>query len=285
MCMLTRPGLGWQPDLPDPRDYAPGDPEIRDALQQLAAPSVAAHNPPQVDLRDYFAAVTDQGSLNSSTAHACVAQVNYFQGRVYGSTQERSTKFVYKNARRLRHVTGDVGSEIRVTLKALVRFGLPPAEHVPDEHGDCDQEMDPFLYQFADELSAMKYVRLDSRNLSGVDTLQRVKAFLAAGFPSVFGFSVPRSLSADPDFPYRPSFDGLHGGVAAVAAGYDDRRIRATTKGALLIRTSWGQKWGEEGYGWLPYAYVEEQIASDFWIILKEDWLASDEFTRPPIFE
>ena len=57
------------------------------------------------------------------------------------------------------------------------------------------------------------------------------------------------------------------GGHAISAFGYDDE------KGALLIRNSWGEEWGENGYGWLPYEYVLQGLVQDFWSVLKQDWI------------
>lgn len=66
-----------------------------------------------------------------------------------------------------------------------------------------------------------------------------------------------------------------------MAVGYDNARRVRSTKGALRVRMSWGEDWGEGGYGWLPYAYVERGLAVDFWTLLRPDWLASGEFLRP----
>ncbi len=98
-----------------------------------------------------------------------------------------------------------------------------------------------------------------------------------------FGFSVPDSLSRDADVPFRPTFDAVRGGQAAIAIGYDNGRLNATV-GALLIRCSWGEAWGEAGYGWLPYAFVEQRLAVDFWTIVKPAWLESGEFRNPLLF-
>jgi C1A family cysteine protease len=48
------------------------------------------------------------------------------------------------------------------------------------------------------------------------------------------------------------------GGHAICAAGYDDK------KKLIKFKNSWSAKWGDKGYGYLPYAYIERYMM-DAW--------------------
>jgi C1A family cysteine protease len=273
------PGLGWRPDLPDVRDFSPDSPRV----QTLLAPLRVDHGSRgigQVDLREYFPMPTHQLSANCSCAHTCISLIEYFQRRSMGQTTTLSRLFLYKASRRLLGLSGNVCTDMRSTLKAIKLFGVPPERYWPYVEETMDDEPDAFLYSFGDPYKSICYVRLDTRASSGKRTLRIVKAFLAAGFPIGFGFPVPSSISSAPDIPFRPRYDSVCGGQAVAAVGYDDNRIVAS-RGALLIRNSWGSSWGEKGYGWLPYEYVTNLLAADFWTILKPEWLEHAQVRRP----
>ena len=59
---------------------------------------------------------------------------------------------------------------------------------------------------------------------------------------------------------------------------YDDNRKIGKDKGALKIRNSWGTAWGEAGYGWLPYSYIEAGLADDFWCLVKAEYVQTGQF-------
>ncbi len=273
--------LGWQKSLPDFRDFSLESPEIRAMLDRLAPIPTSLEDVSGAEsLLSYLPEVDDQLQLNSSPAQACVDLVQYFDRRALGRMVKLSKLFVYQVTQRLLGNLANGSMDLRSTLKAITSFGIPYEQHWPYDLEKVNEEPAPFLYAFADRFRSIRYVRLDGRNQTGQETLALVKSLLDAGFPSVFGFSVPTSISRDGDIPYRPTFDTIQGGQAVVAVGYDDERL-GSTKGALQFRNSWGRDWGDEGYGWLPYAYVEEQLAADFWTIVSDEWLDSDEFLRP----
>ena len=52
------------------------------------------------------------------------------------------------------------------------------------------------------------------------------------------------------------------GGHAILAVGFDQKSER------FIFRNSWGKKWGRDGYGSIPFDYVET-LGGDFWTIRK----------------
>jgi C1A family cysteine protease len=281
MAHFAPQGFGWLPSAPDFRDYGPDTPRVVALLKRLVQNGESDEaRPTSVDLRDYFVEVEDQLELGASTAHACIGLVQYFERRANGRLLRPSRLFLYQNALRLSGMAADCGANLRTALEAMIACGVPPERFWPYKPEKLAAQPDGFLYSFREPYGDLIYVRLDNRKSSGGRNLQVIKAFLAAGFPAAFGFSVPNSLTSDGNIAYRPTFDSALGGQAMVAVGYDDRWLRGS-RGALLVRSSWGPAWGEDGYGWLPYAYVEEQLAMDFYTLLHRHWIDSGEFQAP----
>lgn len=294
-------GMGWLPDYPSIKDYIPelndvplklkalGQKDsIRAMLTKVGAAQPSKALPPAVDLRPWCSPIENQGALGSCTANAGVGVVEYFERRAFGKHIDASRLFLYKATRNLLHWTGDTGAFLRTTMEGLVLFGVPPEEYWPYVVADFDKEPTAFCYAFGQSYQAVTYYRLDPSGTPKDLLLARIKTYLAAGLPSMFGFTVYSSYvqaSTSGKFPFPTLGEKIVGGHAVVAVGYDDAmKIKNTnpggveTTGALLIRNSWGTGWGAGGYGWLPYDYVLKGLAVDWWSLLKNEWVDTGQF-------
>jgi len=287
--MIESLGLGWLPDYPDFRDYTEEEKSVKAMLTKVGVAKTAKLTiPVTVDLRAWCSPIENQGSLGSCTANAGVGLVEYFERRAYGKHIDASRLFLYKATRNLLHWTGDTGAFLRSTMGAMVLFGVPPEEYWKYVVADYEKEPPAFCYAFAQNYQAISYYRLDPTGTTKSTLLTRIKTNLAGGLPSMFGFTVYSSYtqaSATGKIPYPTAGEKIVGGHAVVAVGYDDNmKIKNTytgaveTKGALLIRNSWGTGWGSSGYGWLPYDYVLKGLAVDWWSLMKSEWVDTGAF-------
>ncbi|MBV9213075.1 MAG: C1 family peptidase [Actinobacteria bacterium] len=241
---------GWLPDLPDHRDllYAP--------------PPVAQRRLPRAaSLQDAMPPVFEQGALGSCTGQAIAAADQFEaerQGEGFGTP---SRLFIYYGEREIEgSVDRDSGAMIRDGFKVLARDGAPPETDWPYDISRFAERPPENAYADARLHRAVSYRRLPQ-------TATALRTCLAEGYPFVFGFTVYESFESDGvaatgrvEMP-APS-EGVLGGHAVVAVGYDDSEQRFT------VRNSWGQAWAAGGYFTMPYAYLlDASLASDLWTL------------------
>ncbi len=290
-------GTGWLPPKPDLRDYTADHPEIKSITKKLIPGAARQKGSSSVDLRQWCSPVENQGTLGACTAHAGTGIVEYYERRAFNKHIDGSRLFLYKVTRNLMQVTGDTGAFLRNVMGALALCGIPDEKYWPYNVADFDKEPTAFVYSVADNFEAMKYFCHDplspakatgsKAGSSQQDVLDSVKKYLEAGIPSMFGFwGFPSYNSSDikGGIPYPCQGESAQWGHAIVAVGYDDEKkiknlkCNKVSTGALLFRNSWGAEWGDNGYGWLPYDYVLNRVAQDFWSLIGMEWIDTGQF-------
>ncbi|KPC54590.1 C1 family peptidase [Amantichitinum ursilacus] len=249
--MLKTARYGWIPDLPDHRDHF-----------YAAPPSHLTALPASIDLRGQCPPVYDQGQLGSCTANGIAGAIQ-FDRKKQGASNDfvPSRLFIYYNERVIEHsVASDNGAQIRDGIKSVAK------------QGDCPETEWPYVVsKFADKPSAkcytdaLKYKAVQYQRVQ--QTLAQIKGCLAEGYPVVVGFTVYESFESDAVakdgvVPMPTSSETVIGGHCVLLVGYDD------ADSTFWFRNSWGDAWGLQGYGKMPYAYmVDTSLSSDFWTI------------------
>lgn len=239
---------GWRRDSLDHRDH------FRAVRPTFGLPKL-------VDLRPHCPPVYDQGQLGSCTANAIAAAFDFERKRQGLDFVGPSRLFVYYNEREMEGTVGyDAGAELRDGIKSVAKQGVCPETEWPYDISRFRETPSIECYDTALKDRSVEYGRIDQ-------SLDQIRATLAAGYPFVFGISIFPSFESEEVaktgiVPMPEPNEKPLGGHALMAAGYDDSR------GAALIRNSWGTGWGASGYFWLPYSYLTNaNLAADFWDI------------------
>lgn len=249
--MSTTRKYGWRRGLPDRRDH------------KYMAPQGMAPLPSKVDLRPTCPEVYDQLSLGSCTGQAIGGCLHFNQLRNgVAKPWTPSRLFIYYNERLIEGtVREDAGAEIRNGIKSLVKWGVCPEAMWPYDIRRFRQKPGVRCYKKALDNRITSYQRLDNRNL------HQLQSCLAEGHPFVFGFAVFESFEGDEiartgKFQMPGENEKLLGGHAVMGVGYDDE------KQELIVRNSWGEKWGDGGYYYMPFSFVTDpNFCDDFWMI------------------
>ena len=233
--------------------------------------------PTWTDLRIDCSPVEDQGNLGSCTAHALVGALEFLEVKAGVPFVDLSRLLLYYDERTAEgNVANDSGAQLRTGIKVLAGQGV------------CRESLWPyFIDKFTDAPTDECYAEAAQHKIIAyqrLDTLDDMKACLAAGLPFPFGFTVFRSMKnkaamASGDVPLPTLWDrirGSIGGHAVLAVGYND------STGKLLFRNSWGKEWGNSGYGTLPYEYFSGNLWGDAWCIQRtqNDLYATNQFAN-----
>ncbi len=245
--------------------YKPMKPNPDARIYEPAKGTTAASLPPKVDLRPHMSPVEDQGQTSSCTANAVAGSYEYWMKRFTEKDYDVSRLFIYYNARwRNNEQDKDAGSVIQLGMEGLQNFGA------------CSEGTWPFAPKLVtvkpngasyEEAAPMKVH--DTRSVP-VD-LESWKKCLAEGNPIIFGCLLFNSFDECGNrggVVQMPAPTELgresHGAHAMCCVGYSD------PEGVFIVRNSWGEKWGDKGYCYLPYNYLMNSKLNlgDSWVFI-----------------
>jgi C1A family cysteine protease len=244
--------LGALPDRYDPRDY------IFEAEPRFFAIGAI---PAQVDLRNWASPVRDQGQQGSCTGFAITALREFLEIKHDSPSPwvELSPAFLYYQERLLEGSVEDcqAGAYPRDGFKVLKNIGVCPEADHPYSDQDCSEPSSQATTD-ASQFTISSYHR--------ITTLGGLKQALAGGNGCVIGIQVYESFESPQNghIPMPQPNEQLLGGHALFCCGYQDD-TQYEGGGFLIVKNSWSTAFGDQGYIYLPYAYVRPRLMSDIW--------------------
>ncbi len=235
--------LGCLKDPKDPRDIPMG----------LVLPAVPV--PVSFDFTKLMSPVRNQGDEGTCVAFASVVGVKEFQDKKeYRKLIRLSPRFLYSLCKKFDGAPSEDGTYPRIAMKVLLNRGVchesfwpyaPRQKSLPLKGADRD----------AIKFKIKAYARLKSR-------LEMKRSLLING-PFLAGVRVykswfNKSVEKSGFIPMPKRNEQLMGGHAICIAGYDDKLE------IFKFKNSWGPNWADQGYGYLPYAYMNK-YCSDAW--------------------
>lgn len=239
---------------------SPSDP--RDAKYRIAYRDIINEEdlPKQVNLREDWGDVFDQGELGScvaNTVSGCIRAVRKKDGLAVFNP---SRLYIYYYGRDVEgfDTTEDSGMYIRSGYKAVATYSVCGENNWPYNIDNFDNEPSELAKNAAKQHRQFKYLNLE--------TPVEIKHSLSQGYPVSFGTTVYSSFmtasvarSGAVPMPDKDN-DRVLGGHAMTLIGYDEEAE------VYHVANSWGNEWGKGGFCTIPYKYIHNvDETGDFW--------------------
>ena len=231
----------------------PSLPDIRDYIYKNDSTEVLRES---VDLREWDTIIESQGDLGSCAANAITNAYELCVNRLYPEYfTHLSRLFVYYNTR-LEYgiIEEDEGIYLRDGLKSVSKFGICSESLWPYDIEKFDDKPTDECYRDAKKRIIPKYQKLIS--------IYYITEVLNNNKPVVFGMEIYESfmdLNERISTVHLPSRkEKSLGGHAMCMVGYD------LNKRLFLAKNSFGTSWGDNGYCWIPFDYIQQE-GYDIW--------------------
>lgn len=243
----------------------PSFPDNRDRLYRKQGLQLAE----SVDLREWDSNIEHQGYLGSCAAHAVTSAYELMVKDQYPDYfTDLSRLFVYYNTRELENtLLEDSGVyQLRSSLSAIKKYGV------------CKEEVWPYnpvkLFVKPDDASYLEASKRVITEYTRLNTLSELLESITDHRPVVIGleiFSSFEDVKGDGLVPMPGPSDMSLGGHAMTLVGYSQSRQTFTAK------NSFGKKWGDNGYCYLPWEYVRLYVFEKWRFEINDQSSSSDQ--------
>jgi len=221
----------------------------RDYLMRPYLPVVKL--PKKVDYTKEMSPVRDQGEEGVCVGFAIATGMKEYQEFLdYEKLVELSPRFIYTEAKKIDGAPGLEGTTIRAAMQVLKKKGVCQEKFWPYK---------PYQEDRPKEGAAVNAKKFCIKTYVRILNLDELRLSLATKGPAVLGIQVFKGMLKTNTgiVPLPKKGERSLGGHAICAVGYDEE------KELVKFKNSWG-KWGEKGYGYLSFAYIERYMM-DAW--------------------
>jgi len=211
-----------------------------------------------VDYTSEMSAVKDQGPEGSTVGMSLAYALEYQIKKSLHQTVEISPRFIYYYARKASGMDthSDTGATLSEAVKMLATKGAVTEEAWPYKGGEFAADP-PDSVKHAKHYKIKKSFRL--KNVEGIKSALEEYGPVVAGIAVYDSFMSPEVAKTGMAKLPLPS-EQVMGGHSVCLVGYDD------AKQTFKFINSWGPSWGDHGYGFLPFKYLEGS-GSEVWAI------------------